>query len=228
MRPQTITTLTLINDNNGIFEDQTTGGAADLTINGALATGGVAHLYGISNTVRQGQLLAIEGSGNNSGVVATITGTFGGGAQVETLTLSNAGTATSSKYWTTITTIAVDGAVTGNIEGGFLTASTNPAATLAFKLDYMSPWGKASIGTAVSSGATLNYTVQHTFDLPQADYGTSSWDADATWHNTEGLAAKTATDNGNYNFNVMGSRLRINSYTSGTIKFTVAQGHPSF
>lgn len=228
MRPQIITTVALVDDANGAFEDQTTAGAADLVLDGALVSDSVVFLYGTANTVRQGQLLAIEGAGTNAGVDATITGTFGGAAQVEVLTLANAGTATSAKYWTTITSIAVDGAVDGNIEGGFLTASTTPMALLAFKMDYMSPWGKASIFTDVSSGATLNYTVQHTADLPQDDYGTSTWDADATWHDTDGLDAKTATDNGNYNFNVMGSRLIFNSYTSGTVKFTVDQGHSSF
>ena len=102
MRPQTITTLTLINDNNGAFEDQTTAGAADLNLNGVLVSSGVVFVYGTANTVRQGQLFAIEGAGTNAGVDATITGTFGGGAQVEVLDLVNAGTATStttnSKY----------------------------------------------------------------------------------------------------------------------------------
>ena len=128
MRPQIITTIALTDDANGIFEDQTTAGAADLSLDGALVASGVAYCYGEAlPTAKQGQLLAIEGTGNNSGVVATITGTFGGGAQVEELTLANNGTATSANYWTTVTNIAVDGAVTGNIEGGWLAASTNPA-----------------------------------------------------------------------------------------------------
>ncbi len=224
MRPQVITTVALVNDPNGAFEDQTTAGAANLVLDGALVSDGVVFTYGTANTVRQGQLLAIEGTGDNSGVTLTITGTFGGGAQVETLLLANSGTATSVKYWTTITQLAVDVAVTGNIEGGFLTASTNPALTLAFKTDYTQSPFNASIGVSVLSG-TLDYTVQHTLDLPQDDYGTSTWEADGTWTNTDGLTAKTVTDNSNYAFPVMGSRLRINSYTSGTVKFTVTQGH---
>ncbi len=159
--------------------------------------------------------------------MATITGTFGGAAQVELLTLANAGTATSVKYWTTITSISVDGALTGNIEGGWLSGSTTPMALLAFKLDYAQLPGNTSIGVDVLSG-TLDFTVQHTFDLPQDDYGTSTWDADATWRTTDGLGAKTATDNGNYAFPVMGSRLIFNSWTSGTVKFTVTEGHQGY
>ena len=228
MRPQIITTIALTNDANGIIEDQTTGAAGALTLDGALVVDGVAYAYGVAlPNAKQGQLIAIEGSGNNSGVVATITGTFGGGAQVEELTLANAGTATSVKYWTTVSSITVDGAVTGNIEGGWLSGSTSPMATLAYKTDYAQQPFNASIGVGVISG-TLDYTVQHTFDLPQNSYGTSSWDADAIWLSTDGLSAKTATDNGNYAFPVMGSSLIFNSYTSGTVKFSVTQGQGSW
>ena len=68
MRPQVFTTTALTNDANGIFEDQTTAGAATLTLNGALVESGVAYCYGLTGTNAQGQLIAIEGTGNNSGI----------------------------------------------------------------------------------------------------------------------------------------------------------------
>ena len=134
MRPQVFTTTALTNDANGIFEDQTTGGAASLSLDGALVSDGVAYCYGTTGTTKQGQLIAIEGTGNNSGITATITGTLGGETVTEDLTLANNGTATSAKYYNTVSAISVDGAVTGNIEGGWLSSSTNPAVTLAYKI----------------------------------------------------------------------------------------------
>jgi hypothetical protein len=69
MRPQIFTTTALTNDPDGIFEDQTTAGAGSLTLDGALVESGVAYCYGSTGTTKQGQLIAIEGTGNNSGVV---------------------------------------------------------------------------------------------------------------------------------------------------------------
>ena len=228
MRPQVFLTTALTNDANGIFEDQTTAGPGNLTLDGALVENGIAYCYGSTGTNKQGQLVAIEGAGDNSGVVATITGTFGGAPVQEELTLANAGTATSTSYYNTVSAISVDGAITGNIEGGWLTASTNPAQTLAYKLDYTQLPGNASISVSVSPGATLSYTVQHTFDLPQDDYSPDQWENVANWLDTDGLVAKSATDNGNYAYPVMGSKLVINSYTSGVVKFTVTQGHSGY
>lgn len=231
MRPQVETSLTLINDPNGIFEDQTTAGAATLSLDGALVSGGVCYLYGAASnrTIHQAQKLAIEGSGNNSGVVATILGT-GPGSEVtgEDLTLSNAGTATSTKYYKTITSITVDGAVTGNIEGGFLIASTDPAVLLAFKCDYTQAPMNQSLRGVISSGASLTWSAQYTMDMPQDDYGTVGFDNSATWSDVDGMAATATTDQGNTAFPVTAVRLEINSYTSGTIKFTAIQGHSGY
>ena len=224
MRPQVFTTTALTNDANGIFEDQTTAGAGSLSLDGALVESGVAYCYGSTGTTKQGQLIAIEGTGNNSGITATITGTLGGGTVTEDLTLANNGTATSSKYYNTVSSITVDGAVTGNIEGGWLSSSTDPAVTLATKMDRIQNPFNASLAVTLSSGASMTFTVQHTFDLPQESY-TAGWDNDATWFDTDGLADKTANDNGNYAFPVSGSRLLINSYTSGTAKFTITQAY---
>jgi hypothetical protein len=225
MRPQIFTTTALTNDPDGIFEDQTTAGAGSLTLDGALVESGVAYCYGSTGTTKQGQLIAIEGTGNNSGVVATITGTFGGATVTEDVTLANNGTATSSNYFNTVSSITVDGAVTGNIEGGWLSASTDAAATLAYKTDSVQNPFNASLAVTLSSGASLTYTVQHTFDLPQEDYGDVGWDNSATWFNSDGITSKTANDNSNYAFTVQGTRLVINSYTSGTAKYTYTQAY---
>jgi|TARA_R110000787_G_scaffold191581_1_gene302883 hypothetical protein len=231
MRPQVLTSLTLTNDANGIFQDQTTSGAATLTLNGALVESGIAYCYGAASdrNIHQAQLIAIEGSGNNSGVVATILGT-GPGSEVtgEDLTLSNAGTATSAKYYKTITSIVVGGAVTGNIEGGWLSGSTDPAVLLAFKCDYTQAPMNQSLRGVISSGASLTWSAQYTMDMPQDDYGTVGFDNSAAWSDVDGMAATATTDQGNTAFPVTAVRLEINSYSSGTIKFTAIQGHSGY
>ena len=229
MRPQVITLTTLTNDANGIFQDQTTSGAATLTLNGALVSSGVAYCYGASSnlTTHQAQLIAIEGTGNNSGVVATITGTGPGNeVVVEALTLANSGTATSSYYFKTVSSITVDGAVTGNIEGGWLSSSTDPAVTLAFKMDYTSA-APILLDVQIPSG-TLTCTVQYTFNMPQDDYGTVGFDNSAVWEDTDGMAGISATTPGNLIAGIQAVRLEVNTWTSGTPTLTANQGRMSY
>lgn len=231
MRPQVLTSLTLTNDANGIFEDQTTAGAATLSLDGALVASGIAYCYGAASNrnIHQAQLIAIEGTGNNSGVVATITGTGPGSEEVvEDLTLANNGTATSSYYFKTVSSITVDGAVTGNIEGGWLIASTSPGVLLAFKSDYSQSPHNQSLRAVLSSGGSLTMSAQYTMDMPQDNYTNIGFDNSATWSNVDGMASVTATDQGNIAYPVMAVRLLFNAYSSGTVKFTATQGHSGY
>lgn len=84
---------------------------------------------------------------------------------------------------------------------------------------YRDPFN-VSIGVVLSAGATLTYTVEHTFD----DVFANNFDANtATWFANSGLAAKTTSLDGNYAFPVMAVRLRVTSYTGGTATMTVIQ-----
>lgn len=223
MKPQVITTQSLTNDANGIFEDQTTGAAGTLSLDGALVTSGVAYCYGTEAIRTQAQKISIEGTGNNSAIVATITGEAFGQSFSEDLTLANNGTATTTAYFETVTSITVDGAVTGNIEGGFL--STNGAATRPMMCDSRQSTYKQSITVEVISG-TLTYTVQHSQDAPQDDYGTSNYSTQAAWIGTDGLEALSATADGNIAYPTRAVRLIFPTYTSGTVKITSIQGGP--
>ena len=78
-----------------------------------------------------------------------------------------------------------------------------------------------NIGLAgiVSSGATVSYTVQHTFDDVQAeDFDAST----ATWFNHEDIAGATANADGNYAFPVTAIRLNVAS-SDGTVTLVVIQ-----
>lgn len=76
------------------------------------------------------------------------------------------------------------------------------------------------IGVDLSPGASLTYTVEHTFDdvmSPTFNPGT------ATWFPNTGLTAQTTDKDGNYAFPVTAVRLNVTAWTSGTVNFTVIQ-----
>jgi len=121
-------------DPDGVCAAQTTGGAANLTLNGALADSGAINFYTAASL--QPRKLTITGlAGNdNSGVTFTITGTdLSDVAQTEAIAGPNgAVTVSSTKYFKTITQIAAGGAVTGNITAGSGAGEyrpTNPSFT---------------------------------------------------------------------------------------------------
>jgi hypothetical protein len=84
---------------------------------------------------------------------------------------------------------------------------------------YLSPFN-IGLGIAVTGGASLTYTVQHTFD----DVFASGFDpATATWYANSGLSAKTASFDGNYAYPVTAVRLNVTAWTSGSATLTVLQ-----
>ena len=87
-------------DDNGISTAATLSGAGNLTINGALASGG-------SVTLDDARQVIITSAGDDSCDTFTVTGTDeAGNAQTEAITGADTGVATGSKYLTTITQIA--------------------------------------------------------------------------------------------------------------------------
>lgn len=218
MRPQVRTTATLIDDANGLFEDQTRVGAGALTLNGVLVSGGIAYIYGSANTTVQAQKISVEGTGNNSGITITLVGTdAGGAAQTETFTLANNGTATSTLYFRTISSATVSGSVTGNIEAGPLSAQGG--AIPEFYLDRQQLPGNTSLTAAlVSAGsATAQYSV--TVRDPQS---ATSYAQDAVWQTVDGLSAVSATTSSNLAYDAVATRLTF----TGAWTYTAIQGNP--
>lgn len=200
-------TITPQSDDNGISLSQTpaAGGAQNLTITGALASGG-------SVTLNQGTLILITAVGNESGRTLTVTGTDNRGLAItEAITGPNATTGTGSKYFKTITQIQIDADSAGAIEVGV----SGKSSSKVYLVDSVS---ETNIGLACVLSGTLTYTVQHTFDDVQVT------DLDSlTWFNHEFLAAKTATDDGNYAFPTEAVRVITTAWTSGTLKFNFRQ-----
>lgn len=84
---------------------------------------------------------------------------------------------------------------------------------------YQDPFS-AGVAVSLSVGATLTYTVQHTFDdvfAPGFSPTTAKWFDHAT------LVNKTASSDGNYASPVTGIRLNVTAYTGGSATMTVIQ-----
>lgn len=223
MRPQVATSVTPTDDDDGIFQLQTLAGSGALTLNGALVTSGIAYAYTSADTTAQAQKVSITGTGNNSGITATIVGTDAGGASLtSTITLANNGTATTTLYYRTVSSVTVSGAVTGNIKGGWVAA--NGFALREFYLDRQQLPGNVELNVVVVSG-TLTLTAQYSATVrdPQV---TTSYSGSATWQSVDGLTAITATASSNLAYNVVATRLTCTSWTSGTAIYTATQGNP--
>lgn len=215
MQPKQITTAVLTNDANGICVDQTTAGAADLNINGADATGGVA-------TAAEAQIISIEGAGNSSGITLTVYGDDSdGNATTEIITGPNAGTVTSAQYFKTVTKITASGAVTGDVEIGWLAASGMATRTIPTNY-WQSPFSLTLDFHEPVTGATV--TCQYSVDDP---LGTDfvPFQETTSWNDVTGFDALTADGSANLAFSVRAIRfIQTIGTTTATARFTAIQG----
>jgi len=93
-------------------------------------------------------------------------------------------------------------------------------ASAPIPLDHYRDPFNVGVAVVLSSGASLTYSVEHTFDDVFAkDFNPST----ATWFTNSGLGAKTASLDGNYAFPVTAVRLNVTSYTGGDATMTVIQ-----
>ena len=107
-----LTADTVALDADGISVATSVGNNAALVIGGALASGG-------SVTLSHGRIVTILSAGDDSAKSFTVTGTdVDGDSQTESITGANAGTATGSKYFKTISGISAVGNPAGNVSAG--------------------------------------------------------------------------------------------------------------
>ena len=99
-------------DADSAAQAQTPSGAGNLTLNGTDASGGVV-------TYSAGRILTVLSAGDDTGKTLTVTGTdVNGDSRTEEIVPANAGTKTGTKYFKTITQIAIDAAAAGNLSVG--------------------------------------------------------------------------------------------------------------
>lgn len=185
-------------DPNGLCVDQTAGGAGNLTLNGALVTNGV---YDTGDDL--GHQISIESTGNLSGVTFTITGTnISGEAISEGVTGPNNSTVESSKFFKTVTQVAVDGAVGTNVELGPVDEAEGPL----YVLDYHD-CNAYTCSTNISG--TINYDVDECFeDVRNVTLDNLNFKATS-------LNNETSDQDSSFTNPRTGLKLTINSYTAG-------------
>ena len=117
------------NDRDGVCAAQTTGGAANLVINGALHVINTIN-FTTAASLQPRKVTIFSDGGDVSGITLTVTGTdYLGAALVEIITGPAVdATVTSTNFFNTITQIAASGAVTGNIEVGSGAGQYRPVA----------------------------------------------------------------------------------------------------
>ena len=136
-------------DRDGVCAAQTTAGAGDLVIAGALAAGGIA-------TFGEQQRVTLYSAADLRALTFTVYGTTAFGDSIsEAIVGPNATTITTTANFKTVTRVATSGAVGTNVEVG-------NSATLETKWIALD-WNKALKGISVdlSSGASLTYEVQY-------------------------------------------------------------------
>lgn len=136
-------------DADGVCKAQTTAGAGNLTINGDLASGGVA-------TFGEQQRVTLYSAADLRALTFTVYGTTKLGDSIsEDIAGPNAGTVTTTANFKTVTRVAVDGAVGTNATVG----NSNAMETGWIALDHARP--AKGIAVELSSGASLTYEVQY-------------------------------------------------------------------
>jgi len=206
MRPVRISLAPDAADRNGIAQAQTTAGAGNLTLNGALA--------GTMDVPRHVSVYCV---GDISGVTFTVTGTDRYGIAItediagpDTTPDTNKG----SKNFATITQVYADGAVGTAVEVG----SADEMELPWVPIDYNYPVGTVQVEL---SSATLTFAWQTTADDVSAT-GFQENDAAVTVDAT--ITGKTASIRGSDTQYATASRLAITGFSAGSLVATFMQG----
>tara|TARA_R100000544_G_scaffold35761_1_gene23351 strand:+ start:76 stop:696 length:621 start_codon:yes stop_codon:yes gene_type:complete len=135
-----ITADTVALDADGISVAAAVGNNAALVIGGALASGGAVALS-------HGRIVTILSAGNDAAKSFTVTGTdVNGTAQTESITGANAGTATGSSYFKTISGISAVGNPAGNVSAGVNASAADVITISAARLRGVSLTSTATAG----------------------------------------------------------------------------------
>jgi len=201
MRPIDTTIGLTPADADGVCAAQTTSGAGELSLNGALAaTVGVAKLATAAT-------ILITAAADESARTFTVTGKDSDGVnRVEKLTGAAIGTTASVVLYREVSKIAIDGATSGNVSVGItgntatiLTTSTLAAAA-AFTLDGVWTFDATMYGIAEVSdaAAVIVYSTGNNSGDTLTIYGMDADGADASESMAGAGALATATSTGTF------------------------------
>ena len=210
MRPVFSSINLAASDADGISLSQSPTGAGNLTITGALASGGVATLD------HQRQVL-LTFAASEAARTFTLYGTDENEYVISASIAGAAATATSILHYKTVTRVAINGA-----SAGAITVGTNGVgSTMPIPIDqHLSPTDVA-LYVEILTGVTVNCTVQYTPDdiWTAGNYKTSTG---IIWTNHSTLQALTASADSSVAYLPAAVRLKINSGT-GAAKLIVRQ-----
>ena len=204
-------------DPDGICENQTTAGAANLVLNGALVDLNPAgafdvYLAGYSSGIG-GVRIAIDSAGDISSVVFTVYGTDQDGVtRTETITGVTTTAVNSVTFWQTITRIAASAAVGSNVFVGPVNQVITPSLVLNWRNDYPA--------TFVVSG--LTGTCQYDIEETNSELNAATDPAALSWAVSQ--SNKSADLVGSLLNYSTAARLRFDSYSSGAeLQFSARQ-----
>ena len=212
MQPITITVGPLdAADADGIAASQTVSGAANVNLNGALVSSGVAVLD-------EPRRVLITNIGNDSALTFKVYGTnFGGHPITEVLQGTSGSTVASTVDFATVTRIATSGSTSAS---GITVGTNGVAGSRWLRLDN---WADAQTAIQCNATGTVNYTVQVTMDDPNDPVSPVAVNA-VTWLNTNDADAITAIGDvfTNFDWTPSYARILLNS-GSGSVSGTFAQ-----
>lgn len=194
-------------DDDGVFQNQTLGGAGSFTLNGVGVTGGqwvTPDLFA--------KQIGFASTGNISGVNFTVSGYQDKNKTIaisETIAGPNNNTVETTNYFYSIQSISASGAVGTNTKAGAVDEAISQI--IPTKRSY-SDRNERQVGLTFIVTGTINYTVQQTNDDVQSlTDRTFNWlDSDDT-----NVVSATASKNSNYIAVPQAMRVKINSYSSG-------------
>jgi len=191
-------------DPDGICENQTTAGAANLVLNGALCDLGTAGQFDIGDSYSSGIAavkVAIDSAGDVSSVNFTVTGLNQYGVSVsEVITGVTTTAVESTLYYSQITQIAADAAVGSNVFVGPVDDFVSQICPVNWQAT------EAYTTAAMNVTGTINYDMQASFDQIRDQNP-------LYWYSYQ--ASKTATLAAEAVRHSVTVRLLVNSYSSG-------------
>lgn len=207
MRSNTSTVSLAAADPDGVCLSQTPAatGVQELTIAGALASGGVATM----DTPRH---VSITSAANDSGRTFTVTGTDRYGNTIsEAITGPNTTTVVGSSNFATVTSVQTDDDTLGAITVG----SADEAEGPWIPLNHQAPAEfNVALHGRISSGASLTYGVELTMENVQQAGFKPDDPTDVVAHAT--VTGKSAAFQGSQKYPVRAMRLAVSGHSSGS------------
>ena len=196
-----------ISDADGIAESQTpaAGGEQSLSLAGALTVDG-------KFATETPHKIIITSAGDDTGRTFTVTGKgIGGQPQTVAYSGANAAATESTEYWREVSSIIVDDNTASSVTVGTNGESSSPW----IPVNYRSRDFGLAIGVDLSEGASLTYSIEHTFE----PIGNISGNPAIQTH--ESLVNLTASADGNYEYPPTAVRMVVSTFTSGQAAFTI-------